>query len=455
MGGPIRLGTLSLRGLLAPLCFAAIGAGAASAQEPSAVPERLTLAEALRLAEIRNPALEAFGTLGDFARAEWERARARPNPALTLAFERSGAGAPEAAVSGERTLIFHLGQPLESPGWRHHRLRVATAARSVAASTIQNARRRLWREIGEAYFHLAHMEARLAALEQGRAAFDRIVELTEARVRAHEVAGVELRRLEMEQLRIVDETLGARLARREARTALLGLLGVPDAGEFVVAADGLAPIEIRAPSGEEVAGADGLAVSREHLRDIARATRPDLRAARLDRERAAAGVALARAGRFPGLGTGLLYERAPGNATLGVQFSVPVPLLNPLNPGAVRGAAADRRRTAALEAAAWNLARIEVRQAADAVEASARRSRLLAAGLARSATPARDLTRSAYEVGEASLLDFLDAQREFQRAVRLLYAARFDLSVSLVRLAAALGLDPAGAHGWATDVTPD
>ena len=61
-----------------------------------------------------------------------------------------------------------------------------------------------------------------------------MVALTEARFEAGEVAGVELRRLQVERLGSVDEVFTAELAVRTARVALLGLLGADDLRQALV-----------------------------------------------------------------------------------------------------------------------------------------------------------------------------------------------------------------------------
>jgi cobalt-zinc-cadmium efflux system outer membrane protein len=71
-----------------PVLWASAALLYASAAAAQQVPAVLTLADAVRLAEERNPALQAARNATDAARADTVTARALPNPALT--FESEG-----------------------------------------------------------------------------------------------------------------------------------------------------------------------------------------------------------------------------------------------------------------------------------------------------------------------------------------------------------------------------
>ena len=73
---------------------------------------------------------------------------------------------------------------------------------------------------------------------------EQVVSLTEARFNAGEVAGTELRRLQVERLHFFDQVLTTELAVSDARVALLNLLGAADLQQLFEATDPLAaPID--------------------------------------------------------------------------------------------------------------------------------------------------------------------------------------------------------------------
>ena len=436
-GGPPRLTGAIM------VCVAALGP-TVNGQESSRIPERITLSEALRLAEARNPTLRAiqFGEIS--AEADLQEARARPNPEFALEGEEYAAfSETRPSFWNGQAVIFRLEKEIETAGRRGHRIRAATAGVEAARSAIADAQRQLWLHVSEAYFRLAYLEADLAAVEAAESVFGQVLALTRARYEVGEAAGVELRRLEVEMAHISDETLSARLAVSEARVALLGLLGARDMARLVKAVDGLDPVGIHGPDGRLLAGPDGVAVPFETLFSIARNARPDLRTARLEVERASAEAARARAARFPNLTAAWGFRRDFGEPTMDFEIGIPLPLFGGLNAGGMLRATAERSRVVALEAVVETQVRVELHHAADAVRMNQERAGRLETRAVDSARLARDLTQRAYEIGESALIDFLDSQREFLVTDRLYRSVRFDLRISLVQLAVALGFHPA------------
>ncbi len=104
------------------------------------------------------------------------------------------------------------------------------AAGSAAAATraaLDNRVRQLRLEVQRVYFQL--VLARLDA-EQARASLaeiDQVIAVNRSRYKQGEVSGGELRRLEVERLKFSEDALQAELATRNARSALLALIGAP------------------------------------------------------------------------------------------------------------------------------------------------------------------------------------------------------------------------------------
>ena len=124
---------------------------------------------------------------------------------------------------------------------------------------------------------------------------EQVVSLTEARFNAGEVAGTELRRLQVERLHFFDQVLTTELAVSDARVALLNLLGAADLQQLFEATDPLVAPPFRSPDGRLIATADGVVAELKMLQADAASSRPDLLAARRTHERAKAEVDLQRA----------------------------------------------------------------------------------------------------------------------------------------------------------------
>jgi cobalt-zinc-cadmium efflux system outer membrane protein len=83
----------------------------------------------------------------------------------------------------------------------------------------------------------------------------------------------------------------------------------------------------------------------------------------------------------------------------------------------------------------------EIRTALQRLEGDRRRVEALEKDYLRKAEEARDITESSYRLGEASLIEFLDAERTYIE-IRLLYnRARYDFQISRGQLELAIGED--------------
>ena len=440
---PLGAGNAWLRACAAILVALLLLSPASPAAQTETIPPQLTLADALRIAEARNPAFRAARQRVDIARAEARTADTRPNPEVAFEGEAYPVFGGRPSFWDEQALIVRFMQELETAGRRGHRVRSADAVVAMARAETADARRRLHLDVGRTYFALALAQADRSVAAAALAEIERVVALTEARFGAGEVAGVELRRLQVERLGSVDEAFTAELAVRTARVALLGLLGADDLRQLLEAADPLQAPPVHGADGRLLATAGGVVADVARLHAAAATERPDLHAARRARERAETEVARQRARRAPNVTAAWGYRRDFGMHAMDFALSIPVPLFGALNAGAVPRAEAERRRRAALEDAAERAVAVELQQAVDAVEVGAERVRSVEEYV-RDAEQARAMVQSSYELGETALIDYLDAQREFRATQRVRNRALYELRVSLIELAAAVGVPPGG-----------
>lgn len=278
-----------------------------------------------------------------------------------------------------------------------------------------------------AYFGAVLAKAELAVAQATLDEIDQVISLTRARLAQGEISGVEVRRLQMERLRFVDDVFAAQLALRNAKSALLALLNAPD---LAAAFDVTEPLA--APAGATRAP-DRRAVEAQAI-----AGRPDLSAARRAVQQADTQTRLQRALRSPNITVGGGYRRDFGSDAVVFGVTLPLQIFN-RNQGGVATADAERRRAAYLTEAAAIQVRLDVQRALNAVEVSATRVAYIEREYLQNAEQTRETVLASYRLGAADLIDFLDAQRAFRDTVRTYNRALYEHRISLFELAAATG----------------
>lgn len=401
------------------------------------LPATLSLQDALQLARSRNPTLAAAGNEVEMAEADRLQATRRLNPALTSGSEGYPLlSIPRPSFIDGQELTVRVDQEFETAGRRRLRSESAVASLEVARSLLADQRRRLELSVQRAYLQIvlakADREVARAALED----IDRMLGITKARLDQGEIAGGELRRLQVERLRFVDDQFSTELAFKNAKAALLALLGFSDLSRNFDVSGDLAevPASLAGVSG----GGPGATFDRVAFEQQALAARPDLIAARGEERRADTETQMQRALRTPNITLGGGYKRTLTSNGVVFGLTVPLPLFN-RNPGGIARAEAERRRAANRSAAAEATARLDVQQAVNAIEVNQARVRYIEQDTLTAAREARDAVMAAYQVGEAGLIDYLDAQRAFRETLRIYNRALYERRVSDFEVAAAIG----------------
>lgn len=406
---------------------------AAPAYAQSSLPPQVTLEDAVRLAYERNPTLLAARAAIEVATADRVTAGTRPNPAVTF----DSVGRPPAlppAVPDDHEYLVRVDQELETAGRRRLRLEAAATGVRVATSEAEDAQRRGELDVRKAYFQVVLAKADLDVARTTLAEIDQIITVNQARFSQGEISGGELRRTQVERLRFVDDTFASELALRNARAALLTLLNAPDLAQPIEVTDTLA-LPLPAAS---LAGAAGTAVDVAGLRARAVANRPDIQAAASTVERADTETRLQRALRRPNVTVGGGYSHLGSLNTVAFGVTVPLPIFNRNAGGVARADAearvAERRRDAAVLRVA-----LDVQQASNAVDVHRTRVATIEREFLTPSRESRDIVLAAYRLGDANLIDLLDAQRAYRDTQRTYNRALFDRQISLVELAAAIG----------------
>ena len=405
----------------------------AAAQTPP-IPERLSLTEAVQLATERNPQAAGARALVAIAEASRLDASLRPIPAVSVESEGYPLfDPPRPSFIDGQELTIRVDQEFETAGRRRLRTESAAAGVAVASLTARDRLRRLELAVRRAYLQLALAQADAEVARTSLEEIDRVLTVSRERVSVGEAARSEVSRLQVERLRFAEDAFSADLALKNARAALLTLLGATNLTQAIQATDSLSGAST---SGTVLVSTAPNAVSQAPAQGD---RRPDLLAAREELRRAETETRLQRALRSPNVTLGGGYKRDFGTNAVVFGVTVPLPLWNK-NQGGIARAAAEQRVVASNLASVELDVRLDIQQAQNSVDVNRARADYIERQVLASARESRDVVSESYRLGAMDLIDFLDAQRAFRDTLRTYNRALFDYRVSLFELDAALGL---------------
>jgi len=411
--------------LLASLCGLVLPT-IASAQS---VPRGLSLQQAEVLLVERNRELALADRSVEAARADVTIAGVRPNPNLSVSTSSIAPGSIGAGSIANKRLdtVIGLSQLFERGGKRE--LRTAAAQALVGAAQMDRS------EIGRtqrlllqaAYYDLAGAQERVRITAAAKDLFEESLAALETRLRAGDVAAVDVSRMRVDALKASNDARAAMRDLGAARTALAYLLGLEAEADTLGASDALPAPDIR-PGREP------------HAPDAAIEARADFRAAQARLAAAERQRDLARALRARDVMAGVQFERYPGSDPRNsVGFSVSVPLFTShYYEGEIRRAEADVQiaREQLVRVAAQ--ARTELARAASALASAADRSRRYEEQLLGAAGKAAEAAEFAYTRGAIGVMDLLDARRQLGAARLEAVVVRVDYARALAAWRAAL-----------------
>jgi outer membrane protein TolC len=361
--------------------------------------ETLTLQQVRALALRSHPAGAEADSLARLGRAELTAARVWNDPEVEVGWDR--AKQPGSGGEGRSESAWRLTQEIPFPLAYSHRVSAAKLAALSLASEGRAKRLLLLFQVEVAYFDLAAAEERLALFSESAGDAEKVLTLVSKRVELGESRESERLRAEIELLRQRRALEGARREAEVFRSMLRRLCGPELPADF--------EIERRWP-------ARGALGPPESLPGRLLERNPELAAARFEAGRAAEARRSASWGVFPSLKAGLFGANEIDRRARGFTLGFSVPLWNANRPAIARESA-----QAALASASYRRLQIELENALDAAtrsfalacgQAEAYRARLLPA-----ARESQRLARLAYEEGETSFLELLDAQRTLREAV--------------------------------------
>ena len=392
--------------------------------------ESITLDQAVKEAIDKNLNLLAEKYNISIAGARIVQAGLRPNPVFTYGQDYQnvfGTGVTNENNAGPPEWNTRVDFVLERGGKRERRLEVAQAQKSVAEYQLLNTIRQLTLDVQSAFVDAQAARDSLALAQDNLKKLQDVVTVNEARVKSGDLAEVELMRTRLAAQQFDNSVRQAELRVRTSLTRLLLLMGRP-----------------ANPEGLEVTGSlrqDRPAVALDQLRDTAIAHRPDLLALIRDQARSQADIRLQIAQGKSDFDFGTMYHNQYGYAsghTMGFFLSAPIPLWN-RNQGEIERAKQEQEQLEARVRALQAEIGSEAQTAYEQYSTSRTLVDRIEQNMLAQALEVRDTTEYSYLRGEASFVEFLDAERALNDSVQSYNDARADYARNLFLLEAVSG----------------
>lgn len=423
----MTLKALPRTGRLILLCVLLVSVVAinTTAQDAVTVPEQLRLTDALELAMRHNPILLRDRQNLAIANAGVRQARQFSNPELDLNSESYPLFESKPGTFwNNQELTFRAGQTIETAGKRSKRTQVAQQELRATGSDIQNTEREVRFELKRRYFAVVLAKSQLSLAQEILKQFDEVIRLNEARFKQGELSGLEMNRIRAERFRFYTDVLDSDLQVKNAKTALLELLGVADlAAKFDVVEPLTATIQT---------------VQLGELHQLAIQSRPDLAAALQRLERNRREVELQRAQSVPNLTPSFGYKRDFGVNTAVFGLTLPIPLFNRNQGGIARANAQQEQQRFEVTRSTLSVRR-EVQQGYQSLQTQAERLRALEQEYVPAAKKAHEIAQESYRLGALDLIGLLDAERVYRETLRSFNVALFDYKIAVFQLEASVG----------------
>ena len=421
--------------LLATVFFLALATFSVAAQQPSMTIPRtadgaaqgnssqtkrlLTLEDAVQIFMQQNLQLVAARYDIDTAEAEKLTARLRPNPEIQI----SSSDLPtnfSGPLFHEQTYDYGITQTFELGGKRGKRIDAANANAELARGQFAQVVWQLTNDLKRKYYTVLLNESLLNLAKENQKTFDETLKDTSELVRGGEIAGLDLKRLEVEKLKfdtdIANSERDYEVALRDLRFTLGG-----DYRAMDIAVTGSLDYQ-------------PYTFSFTDLREKSLAARPDLKAAQLSERAANASIRLQNAQKIPDLNLGAGIEQVPEGANsffFGVGIAIPI---HDRNQGERAKALIEKQKAQNQQQLLTNQVLSDVDKALVAFDMQKRRVELYRTGVLTKVQDIQNLTEVALKAGESSTLELLDAIRTRRDTLPSYHQTLFDYHMSLLDL---------------------
>ena len=350
-----------------------------------------------------NPTLLAGKANIDEARAEEITAYLRPNPDLNLGVDQITpfSGNPYYRPLSNVYAYGGIGYLHERRHKRELRLQSAQKATLVAVSAQDDLERNLLFNLRDAFDRVLLAKAVTKIAQENIDYYDHLININRDRFKVGAIAKVDFQRVELQRAQFISDFQTAQVNLKTAKIDLQQLLrDRTPVDQF----DVNQKFEFSEP-----------VTTLEELRNIALATRPDLKEAEQTADKAKTDyrLAVANGSTDPTYGISGSHQPPPLNTYFGVSVSVPLRIFD-RNQGEKLRTKLDIGRTEKLQDAAQIAALHDIDAAYATLQSTLTLLRPYKTQYLKEAEDIRGTVSFAFEKGAASLLDFLDAQRQYR-----------------------------------------
>lgn len=353
---------------------------------------KISLEIAIETAQRENPELNLVREKVKVARARIDGIALLGNPALETKF----LGGPHAEQTLELTKAFQLG------GQRGHRKQIAKTQLEKVNAELVEASRSLTKSVKVAFYELLLIQEKLKLTREIVEHNEQMRDIAQTRLEAGDISVTQtnLANIQLQSALREVATLESKL--QLAQLTLNALMGT----SLVTARIAVGDLDKKTLSDTSQSW------TLDTLKAQGLAHRADLKSLQLNAQLTKSELRLAKASNIPDLGVGAIAERSTNENAFGVKFSIPLPLFD-RNRAAINAAKAQqqvdtveistRERKIEREVMAAFISLRTVRETLKFYEGDS--LKLLNENL--------ELTRTAYELGEAELLEVILMQNEF------------------------------------------
>ena len=381
-------------------------------------PTSITLDEAIQMALQHNHNMLAARTTIQQSEAEETTANLRPNPTLFADWEYLPLGSPSKQnpnlylgvstsdyLKNNTEADIGLSYLLERGKKRQHRLQAARDITTQTRFLVTDNERALSFNTASSFVNAQLAESALELADKDLKSFQKTVDLSQLRYDKGAISEDDYLKIKLQLLQFETDYQQAELAKVQALSDLRQLLGYESvSGDYYVAG----PFDYQPLKG-----------NLEDFQSKALQNRPDLRAAQQGVTAAQSQYELQRAIGKPDVTVQGNYSHVNGINAATIYGSIPLPIFN-RNQGEIARTRIAITQAQEQEKATNGQALTDVRDAYEGLRVSDRIVILYRSGYLDVAQKDRDIAEYAYQKGAVSLLDFLDAERNY-RATQLAY----------------------------------
>lgn len=399
---------------------------------------QLTRKQVVEQALQNNAVLNSFRQEKAIRDAGLVRAGLLPNPILDL---EAGTGALTGS-GAESSVSLGVSQEFLLSGKRAKRSSVAQHEMEIYRWQLADRERALRLEVETACLEAILAERRAALAGRVLTLNRQLLDVTRDRLEAGDIPELEMNLAKVEVSRSEGAQIDAANAVHRHQAQLSALMGLSPGEEPTIAVN---------PDAETIQPTKTLS----ELKQLARASRPDVKALEAEKTRGEAEITLARAEGVPNLTAGLALKRETTSIevggiegkdtayTIGLRLSMPIPLFDGNRAGVqearARRQSAEGRLSAALKAVEW-----EVETAYAGFLNAGKVLSLYRTDIIPQLDENLKLTQEAYRLGEIGIVSVSQEQKKFFEVNNGYLTALYDRHISYLKLETAVASDLAG-----------